>query len=143
MSLLSVSGSPHIHGGLSTKKLMWGVVIAMVPALLASFWFFGLGAVKVVAVAVLASLFFEWAITKFILKQEPNLTDGSAVITGLLLAFNVPSNLPIWIIIVGALVAIGIAKMSFGGLGKNPFNPAADIVITAEAKKKRSKYKKG
>ena len=124
MSLLSVSGSPHIHGGLSTKKLMWGVVIAMVPALLASFWYFGLGAVKVVAVAVLASLFFEWAIAKFIMKEKPSLTDGSAVITGLLLAFNVPSNLPIWIIIVGALVAIGIAKMSFGGLGKNPFNPA-------------------
>lgn len=67
---------------------------------------------------------FEWAITKYMLKEEPTLTDGSAVITGLLLGMNLPSNLPLWIIIIGALVAIGVAKMSFGGLGHNPFNPA-------------------
>ncbi|MCK5856803.1 MAG: RnfABCDGE type electron transport complex subunit D [Bacteroidales bacterium] len=124
MGLLTVSGSPHIHGGLSVKKLMWGVVIAMVPAMLASFYYFGLGAIKVTLVAVLSSVIFEYVITKFIMKEKPNLMDGSAVITGILLAFNVPSNLPIWIIIIGSLVAIGVAKMSFGGLGKNPFNPA-------------------
>ena len=68
---------------------------------------------------------FEWAISKFILKQERNtVLDGSAVLTGLLLAFNLPSNLPIWIILIGALFAIGVAKMSFGGLGNNLFNPA-------------------
>jgi electron transport complex protein RnfD len=124
MNLLNVSGSPHVHGSLSTKKIMWGVVIAMIPALLVSLYFFGMGAFKVILVSVAACMLFEWAITKFILKEEPQLTDGSAVITGILLAFNVPSNLPVWIIIMGALVSIGIGKMSFGGLGKNPFNPA-------------------
>ncbi len=124
MSLLTVSGSPHVHGGLSVKKLMWGVVIAMMPALLASFYYFGMGAIKVTLVAVGSAMLFEYLITKFLLKQESTIHDGSAAITGLLLAFNVPSNLPIWMIIIGALVAIGIAKMSFGGLGKNPFNPA-------------------
>jgi len=124
MGLLTVSGSPHVHGGLSVKKLMWGVVIAMLPAMLASFFYFGIGAIKVTLVAVGSAMLFEYLITKFILKQPPQLMDGSAAITGLLLAFNVPSNLPIWIIVIGALVAIGVAKMSFGGLGKNPFNPA-------------------
>lgn len=124
MGLLTVSGSPHIHGGLSVKKLMWGVVIAMTPAMLASFYYFGMGAIKVTLVAVGASMLFEYLITKFILKQKPQLQDGSAAITGILLAFNVPSNLPVWIIIIGALISIGMAKMSFGGLGKNPFNPA-------------------
>ncbi len=124
MSLLTVSGSPHIHGELSVKKIMWLVVYAMLPALAVSFYYFGLGAVKVVVTAVAACLFFEWLITKYLLKEEPDLGDGSAVITGILLAFNVPSNLPVWIIVAGSLVAIGIAKMSFGGLGKNPFNPA-------------------
>ena len=124
MGLLTVSGSPHIHGGLSVKKLMWGVVIAMLPAMLASFYYFGMGAIKVTLVAVGASMLFEYLITKFILKQEPQLQDGSAAITGILLAFNVPASLPVWIIVIGALMSIGVAKMSFGGLGKNPFNPA-------------------
>jgi electron transport complex protein RnfD len=124
MSLLTVSGSPHIHGDLSVKKLMWGVIIAMIPALGASFYFFGLGAIIVSLSAVLSAMFFEFIITKFILKEKPNLSDGSAIITGLLLSFNVPSNLPIWIVIVGSFIAIAVAKMSFGGLGKNPFNPA-------------------
>jgi electron transport complex protein RnfD len=124
MNLLVVSGSPHVHGGLSVRKLMWGVIIAMLPALLASYYFFGLGAVLVSLTAVLSAMLFEYLITKFILKEQPDLMDGSAIITGLLLSFNVPSNLPLWIVIVGSFVAIGIAKMSFGGLGKNPFNPA-------------------
>lgn len=124
MGLLTVSGSPHVHGGLSVKKVMWGVVIAMLPAMLASFYFFGLGAIKVTMIAVLSCVIFEYLIVKFIMKQTPDLMDGSAVITGILLAFNVPSNLPEWIIVIGALIAIGVAKMSFGGLGKNPFNPA-------------------
>jgi electron transport complex protein RnfD len=75
--------------------------------------------------SVASCVFFEWAIAKFILKRERiTITDGSAVLTGMLLGFNLPSNLPIWIIIIGALVAIGIGKMTFGGLGCNPFNPA-------------------
>lgn len=124
MKLLTLSGSPHIHGGLSVEKVMWAVVIAMAPAMLASFYFFGLGAIKVTVVAVISAVVFEYLITKFIMKEKSQLGDGSAVITGILLAFNVPSSLPIWIIILGSLVAIGVAKMSFGGLGKNPFNPA-------------------
>jgi len=79
----------------------------------------------VTAVSVIACMFFEWAICKFIMKREAlTLCDGSAAITGVLLAFNLPSNLPIWIIVIGALFAIGVGKMSFGGLGNNPFNPA-------------------
>jgi electron transport complex protein RnfD len=93
--------------------------------LAASLWFFGLGAAIVMLTSVASCVFFEWAIAKFILKRERiTITDGSAVLTGMLLGFNLPSNLPIWIIIIGALVAIGIGKMTFGGLGCNPFNPA-------------------
>jgi len=124
MGLLTVSGSPHVYGDDNVKKIMWGVVIAMIPALLISFYFFGLGAIKVTVVAVAACLFFEYVIQRFLIKGKPTINDGSAIITGILLTFNVPSSLPIWMVIVGSLVAIGIGKMSFGGLGKNPFNPA-------------------
>lgn len=103
---------------------MYGVVAALLPALLASFYFFGLGSVIVCLVSVAACLFFEWAICKAFLKREPSLLDGSAMVTGLLLGMNLPSNFPIWMIIVGALIAIGVGKMTFGGLGQNPFNPA-------------------
>lgn len=122
---LIVSLSPHVHSGDSIEKNMYGVLIALVPALIVSFIFFGLGAAIVTVTSVAACVFFEWAIEKFIMKREyTTICDGSAIITGVLLAFNLPSNLPIWIIIIGALVAIGIGKMSFGGLGNNPFNPA-------------------
>jgi electron transport complex protein RnfD len=122
---LIVSLSPHVHSGDSVQKNMYGVIIALIPALLVSFYMFGLGAVIVTLTSVVACMFFEWAITKFILKRSRNtILDGSAALTGLLLAFNLPSNLPLWIIIIGALVAIGIGKMTFGGLGCNPFNPA-------------------
>lgn len=122
--LLTVSPSPHNYGKDTIKSLMYGVLIALIPTTIISLYFFGIGALIVILTSVVSALFFEYLITKFILKKEPSLTDGSAIITGLLLAFNVPSNLPIIIIIIGALVAIGIAKMSFGGLGNNPFNPA-------------------
>ena len=122
---LVISLSPHVHGGDSVKKNMYGVLIALIPAFLVSLYFFGLGALIVTATSVAACLFFEWAIGKFLMKKETTtICDGSAVITGVLLAFNLPSNLPIWIIILGALFAIGEGKMSFGGLGNNPFNPA-------------------
>ncbi|MCQ2238640.1 MAG: RnfABCDGE type electron transport complex subunit D [Bacteroidaceae bacterium] len=122
---LIVSLSPHVHSGDSVQKNMYGVIIALVPALLASLAFFGLGAAVVTLTSVAACVFFEWAITKFILKREKmTILDGSAILTGLLLAFNLPSNIPMWIIVIGALVAIGIGKMTFGGLGCNPFNPA-------------------
>lgn len=124
MNILTVSGSPHIHQDESTKKIMYGVVIAMVPAMLVSVYYFGIDAIRVLLLAVVASLFFEWAIQKYLIKGPLTINDGSALVTGILLAFNVPTNLPGWMIIIGALVAIGMAKMSFGGLGKNVFNPA-------------------
>ena len=123
-NLLTISGSPHVNSDLSVKKIMWGVVIALVPTMLVSFWYFGLGAIIITLSSVLACVLFEYLIQKYMLKQTPTVSDGSAVITGILLALNVPSNLPIWMIIIGALVAIGVAKMTYGGLGKNPFNPA-------------------
>ncbi len=104
---------------------MYGVVVALVPALLVSFLYFGLGSAIVCATSVAACVVFEWAINKYLLKNSScTVSDGSAILTGLLLGFNLPSNLPIWIVIIGALVAIGVAKMTFGGLGSNLFNPA-------------------
>ncbi len=123
-NLLKVSLSPHNYGKDSVNSLMRNVILAMIPAMLVSFYFFGVGAVAVTLISVASALMFEWLITKYILQKEPNLMDGSALVTGLLLAFNVPSNLPFWIIMIGALVAIGVGKMSFGGLGTNIFNPA-------------------
>lgn len=122
--ILTISPSPHIYTSSSVKSIMYGVIIALMPALLVSLFYFGLGALVVVLIAVLSCLIFEWLIAKFLLKVTPSLTDGSAIITGLLLAFNVPSNLPWWIIVIGSLVSIGIGKMTFGGIGNNPFNPA-------------------
>lgn len=121
---LIVSASPHIHGGDTISKNMYGVLIALVPAFLVSLYSFGLGALVVTATSVVACVLFEYLIKKFLMKETPTLGDGSAVLTGVLLAFNLPSNLPVWIIIIGALAAIGIGKMSFGGLGNNIFNPA-------------------
>jgi electron transport complex protein RnfD len=104
---------------------MYGVCIALLPALLCSFYFFGLGAIAVTAVSVASCVFFEWAINKYMLKNlRPTITDGSAILTGILLAFNLPSNIPLWIVVIGALFAIGVVKMTFGGLGCNLFNPA-------------------
>jgi electron transport complex protein RnfD len=96
----------------------------MIPALLVSIWFFGLDAIRVTLISVLACVLVEYLIQKYLLKTTVSISDGSAIITGILLAFNVPSNLPWWIIIIGAIVSIGIGKMSFGGIGKNIFNPA-------------------
>ena len=104
---------------------MYGVVIALLPALLVSFFYFGIGSAIVCATSVVACVFFEWAINKYLMKNSrTTVCDGSAVVTGLLLGFNLPSNLPVWIIILGALVAVGIGKMTFGGWGSNLSNPA-------------------
>jgi len=103
---------------------MYGVLIALVPAFLVSLVFFGLGALIITVVSVLSCVLFEYLIQKYVIKGKPSISDGSAIITGVLLAFNLPSNLPVWIVIIGAAVAIGIGKMSFGGLGNNIFNPA-------------------
>lgn len=123
-NLLNISPSPHFHGKETTRNLMLGVVIALMPALFTSIFYFGMGAVIVTATAIASCILFEYLIQRFILKKPVSITDGSALVTGLLLAFNLPSNIPIFVIILGSLVAIGIAKMTFGGLGNNPFNPA-------------------
>lgn len=122
---LIISNSPHVHSGDSVKKNMYGVIIALIPAFIASLLVFGMSALIVTLTSVAACVFFEWAIVKFLLKKDTcTVCDGSAILTGVLLAFNLPSNLPLWIIIIGALFAIGVGKLSFGGLGCNPFNPA-------------------
>jgi len=122
--LLTVSPSPHVHTNDSTQKIMYKVVYAMLPVLVWSVFVFGLDALRVTFIAVVATLAFEYLIQKYLIKIKPTITDGSALITGILLSFNVPSNLPWWIIIIGALAAVGIGKLSFGGLGANIFNPA-------------------
>ena len=125
MKLLNVSGSPHVHSDESTKKIMWRVNLALVPTLIVAIAFFGLNALLISIISVASCVLFQWLIEKFLLKTPSTICDGSAVVTGLLLAFNVPATREmIWLVIIAALVAIAIGKMSFGGLGKNPFNPA-------------------
>ena len=123
-NLLTVSPSPHVGTTQSVKKLMYGVVLSLVPAFLVSVYLFGTGALVVTLVSIASCVLFESAIQKYILKTEVRISDGSAIVTGILLAFNLPSNLPWWMIVIGALFAIGVGKMTYGGLGNNPFNPA-------------------
>lgn len=124
MEKIIVSPSPHIHSGDTISRNMYGVLIALVPAFLVSLYCFGLGALIVTFTSVAACLIFEFLIQKYMLKKAPSIYDGSAILTGVLLAFNLPANLPVWIVMIGAFAAIGIGKMSFGGLGNNIFNPA-------------------
>lgn len=122
--LLTVAASPHSHTRHTVGWCMWNVVVALLPALAASLYFFGVGAAIVVATSIAGCLAAEYAITRWMLRRPAQLLNGSALLTGLLLAFNLPSNLPVWMVLVGAVVAIGIGKMSFGGLGCNIWNPA-------------------
>jgi electron transport complex protein RnfD len=122
--MLNIAPSPHAHGKESTRKLMTDVVIALIPAFIVSVFYFGIGAVIVTATSVISCLLFEYLIQRFVLKKPVSITDGSALVTGILLAFNLPSNIPVLIIVIGSFVSIAIAKMTFGGLGNNPFNPA-------------------
>ena len=122
---LYVTTSPHVHCGDTIERNMRWVIWALMPALFASFWIFGVGALIVTATSVASCLFFEWFISRFMYTtHRSSISDLSAVITGILLAFNMPSNMPLYMIVMGALVAIGVGKMAFGGLGCNPFNPA-------------------
>ncbi|MBO4488546.1 MAG: RnfABCDGE type electron transport complex subunit D [Bacteroidales bacterium] len=122
--LLNVSGSPHVHSGESVRKIMMAVIIALMPAFAVSIFYYGLPVIVLTLVSVGCCVLFEYLIQRFMMKVPTTVSDGSAIVTGLLLAFNVPANLPVWMMVVGALVAIGIAKMPFGGLGHNLFNPA-------------------
>lgn len=124
MGLITVSPSPHVHTGESVPKLMYGVLIALLPAFLVSVYVFGIGTLIITATAIASCVFFEFLIQKYMLKVKSTVSDGSALVTGILLAFCLPTNLPLWMVILGSLVAIGVGKMSFGGLGNNPFNPA-------------------
>jgi electron transport complex protein RnfD len=122
--MLTISPSPHDHGNESVSKLMFGVIIALIPAFFVSVYFFGIGTVIITLTAMASCVLFEWLIQRFLLKVKHTLSDGSAMVTGMLLAFCLPPNLPVWLVVLGSFVAISVGKMSFGGLGNNPFNPA-------------------
>ncbi|MCQ2133950.1 MAG: RnfABCDGE type electron transport complex subunit D [Bacteroidales bacterium] len=124
MGKLLVSPSPHIHTKVSTATLMRDVVIALLPATIVSIVFYGLGELLVVGVSVASCVLLEYLITKYLLKASNTVCDWSAAVTGLLLALNLPSTTPWWVVFIGAVVAIGVAKLTFGGLGQNVFNPA-------------------
>lgn len=119
-----VSSSPHVHSGDSIQKNMLYVVLALLPAYLVALYYFGVGALVVSAIAVASCIGFEAFIQRFVLKTKVSISDGSAALTGLLLAMNLPSNLPWWMVIIGSMAAIGLGKMCYGGLGNNLFNPA-------------------
>lgn len=121
---LTVSLSPHIHTGNTLDRAMWRVVLAMLPAWGVAVWTFGLPALWVSLISIGACVATEWAINRWLFHRPETITNGSAIITGLLLAFNLPSILPWWMVVIGAVVAIGVGKMSFGGLGCNIWNPA-------------------
>ena len=124
MDKLIVSPSPHLHTKTSTKSLMRDVVIALLPAVAVSVLFYGWSELLVLGVSVASCVLLEYLITKYLLKTSCTIGDWSAVITGVLLALNLPATTPWWVVFIGAVVAIGIAKMTFGGLGQNLFNPA-------------------
>ena len=124
MNRILVSPSPHLHTKTSTKSLMRDVVIALLPAVLVSVLFYGWAELLVLGVSVASCVMLEYLITKYLLKKTCTICDYSAVVTGILLALNLPASTPWWIVFIGAVVAIGVAKMTFGGLGQNLFNPA-------------------
>ena len=124
MEKLLVSPSPHLHTKTSTKSLMRDVVIALLPAVLVSVLFYGWSELLVLGVSVASCVLLEYLITKYLLKKTCTVGDMSAVVTGVLLALNLPATTPWWVVFIGAVVAIGVAKMTFGGLGQNLFNPA-------------------
>ena len=124
MKKLIVSPAPHLHGNESTKSLMRDVIIALAPSLLVSVYFFGFSAIKLALVGVATAVAVEFVIQRYIVKSKITVNDYSAALTGLLLSLNLPPNSPWWIMFIGSVVAIGIAKMTFGGVGQNLFNPA-------------------
>lgn len=125
MSLkLTISPSPHAKSNDTIQSIMYGVIFSLLPTLFFAVYFFGFQALMLIITSILSCVLFEYIIQRYLLKGNLTINDGSAIITGLLLAFNLPSSTPLWMVIVGSLVAIGVGKMSFGGLGNNPFNPA-------------------
>ena len=121
---LVISPAPHVHGSNDTRRMMGDVLIALLPALVMSVVAYGWQAFIVTAFSVACCVLLEWAIQKFMLKGPSTIGNLSAVVTGVLLAFNLPVGIPLGLVAIGAVVAIGVAKMTYGGLGKNLFNPA-------------------
>ena len=121
---LIVAPAPHVQTAQSTTRIMRDVVIALMPALVVSAVVFGLDVLRVTALSVVSCVVIEYLIQKFMVRGATTVGNWSAVVTGVLLAFNLPASIPWWIVVMGAFVAIAVAKMTFGGLGKNPFNPA-------------------
>jgi len=121
---LIIAPAPHVQSIRSTASIMRDVVIALLPALVVSTVVFGVNVLAVTALSVACCAAFEYLIQKFIVRGPLTICNWSAVVTGVLLAFNLPASIPWWIVVIGAFVAIAVAKMTFGGLGKNPFNPA-------------------
>ena len=119
-----ISPAPHVHGSNDTRRMMGDVLIALLPALVMSVVAYGWQAFIVTAFSVACCVLLEWAIQKFLLKGPSTIGNLSAVVTGVLLAFNLPVGIPLGLVAIGAVVAIGVAKMTYGGLGKNLFNPA-------------------
>ncbi|AGC69388.1 electron transport complex protein RnfD [Thermoclostridium stercorarium subsp. stercorarium DSM 8532] len=133
---LFVCSSPHLRDNVTTQRLMLDVIIALIPSTVAGILFFGLRAALVIAVTVSASVLTEYLMRKG-LKREQTISDLSAVVTGLLLALNLPPSIPLWIAVVGAVIATGLIKQLFGGLGQNFMNPALGarvILVVAWAK---------
>ena len=124
MDKMLVSPSPHIHTATSTRTLMLDVIIALLPAVVVSVLFYGWSELVILGVSVVSCVFLEWVITKYLMHRPCTVGDLSAVVTALLLAMNLPSTTPWWVVVIGAVIAIGVAKMSFGGIGQNVFNPA-------------------
>ena len=121
---LIISSSPHIHTQRSVERTMLDVLIALLPAVACSLFFFGAGALVVLLSAVAGCVATEYLIQRFLIKGKSTIGNYSAIVTGVLLALNLPSNLPVYIVILGSIFSIGIVKMAFGGLGNNIFNPA-------------------
>lgn len=124
MKKLLVSPAPHIYSDKNTRVLMRDVIIALAPTILVSIYFFGFSAIKLILVGVVSCMAVEFVLQKYLIKGPVTINDYSAALTGLLLALNLPPSAPWWVIFIGSIIAIGVAKISFGGLGQNIFNPA-------------------
>ena len=122
--MVKISTAPHMTASHTTQSLMTDVIIALVPSVIAAVLFFGLPALLVIVTAVAGCILCEYLIARYLMKITPDIRNGSAAVTGILLAFNLPSAIPLWMVLIGCFVSVGIAKMAFGGLGKNLFNPA-------------------
>ena len=123
-NLITISPSPHAQTPTTVTRLMLHVIIALVPAVLVALYYFGIGAAIVIVTSIVGCVAAEYLITRYMMGRKPSIGNLSAVLTGLLLALNLPSNIPVWMILIGCVVAIGIGKLTFGGLGCNIFNPA-------------------